>query len=131
MNIAFPFKNSYFPRKFIESASTRGDYLFIYLSICFIYIYIYILFITYIYIHIYIERERERVITMKKNYIFEKYFRLTSLSIHYIYISYTDETVHRVPKCMSCHKAIVVITGRAHCFHDYIYILRSSCFCEI
>ena len=31
-------------------------------------------------------------------------------------------TVHRVPKCMSCHKAIVVITGRAHCFHDYIYI---------
>ena len=22
---------------------------------------------------------------------------------------------------MSCHKAIVVITGRAHCFHDYIY----------
>ena len=40
-------------------------------------------------------------------------------------------TVHRVPKCMSCHKAIMVITGRAHCFHDYIYILRSSCFCEI
>ena len=31
-------------------------------------------------------------------------------------------TVHHVPKCMSCHKAIVVITGRAHCFHDYIYI---------
>ena len=23
---------------------------------------------------------------------------------------------------MSCHKVIVVITGRAHCFHDYIYI---------
>ena len=23
---------------------------------------------------------------------------------------------------MSCHKSIVVITGRAHCFHDYIYI---------
>ena len=42
-------------------------------------------------------------------------------------------TVHHVPKCMSCHKAIVVITGRADCFHDYIYIyiLRSSCFCEI
>ena len=29
-------------------------------------------------------------------------------------------TVHQVPKCMSCHKAIVVITGRAHCFHDCI-----------
>ena len=29
-------------------------------------------------------------------------------------------------KCMSCHKAFVVITGRTHCFHDnthtYIYI---------
>ena len=32
---------------------------------------------------------------------------------------------------MSCHKAIVVITGRAHCFHDYKYILCPSCFCEI
>ena len=25
-------------------------------------------------------------------------------------------------KCMRCHKAIVVITGRSHCFHGYIYI---------
>ena len=32
-------------------------------------------------------------------------------------------TVHHVPKCMSCHKVIVVITGRAHCFHDCIYIM--------
>ena len=36
---------------------------------------------------------------------------------------------HHVPKCISCHKAIgydqisVVITGRAHCFHDYMYIM--------
>ena len=30
----------------------------------------------------------------------------------------SSHTVHHVPKCMSCHKAIVVITGRAHCFHD-------------
>ena len=29
---------------------------------------------------------------------------------------------HDVPKSVSCHKAIVVITGRAHCFHDCIYI---------
>ena len=34
----------------------------------------------------------------------------------------TMATVHYVPKCMSCHKAIVVITGRAHYFHDNIYI---------
>ena len=26
----------------------------------------------------------------------------------------------RVTKCMSCHKAIVVITGKAYCFHDNI-----------
>ena len=31
--------------------------------------------------------------------------------------------VHHVPKCMSWHKAIVVITERAHCFHDNIYIM--------
>ena len=38
--------------------------------------------------------------------------------------------VHHVPKCMSCHKAIVVITGRAIVFM-IAYILCSSCFCEI
>ena len=32
-------------------------------------------------------------------------------------------TVHRVPTCMSCHKPIVVIIGRAHYFHDYMYIM--------
>ena len=31
-------------------------------------------------------------------------------------------TVHHVSKRMSCHKVIVVITRRAHCFHDCIYI---------
>ena len=30
---------------------------------------------------------------------------------------------HALGHMMSCHKAIVVITGRAHCFHDYIYIM--------
>ena len=31
-------------------------------------------------------------------------------------------TVHHVPKCMNCYKAILVIPRRAHCFHDCIYI---------
>ena len=31
--------------------------------------------------------------------------------------------IHHVPKCTSCHKAIVVITGSSHCFHDNIYII--------
>ena len=39
-------------------------------------------------------------------------------------------TVHHLPKCMSCHKTIVVITARAHCLHDSIYIIP-SCFCKI
>ena len=38
------------------------------------------------------------------------------------HMMYGWATVHHVPKCMSCHKAIVVITGREHYFHDYIYI---------
>ena len=33
------------------------------------------------------------------------------------------EAAHHVPKCMGCHKSIVVMTGRAHCFYDYIYIM--------
>ena len=40
-------------------------------------------------------------------------------------------TVHHVPKCISSHKAIQVITGRAHCFHNYIYTICQCCFCEI
>ena len=31
-------------------------------------------------------------------------------------------TEHHVPKCISCHKTIVVITGRAHCSYDCICI---------
>ena len=30
--------------------------------------------------------------------------------------------VHHVPKCMSCHKAIVLITRRVHGSHDKLYI---------
>ena len=31
--------------------------------------------------------------------------------------------VRHVPKCMSCHKAIMVIIRRAYCFHDNIHIM--------
>ena len=30
--------------------------------------------------------------------------------------------IHHVPKCMSCYKAIVVVTRGTHCFCDCIYI---------
>ena len=77
-----------------------AHYVYIY-----IYIYIYILYIYYIYTHtyiysaIYIERE------------------CLSTLLHWYQ---QCGTVHHVPRCMSCHKAIVVLTGRAHCFHDNI-----------
>ena len=35
-----------------------------------------------------------------------------------------------MPKHMSCHKATVIITRRAHCVHDSIYIML-ICFCKI
>ena len=38
--------------------------------------------------------------------------------ICYVYIIYSAI----VPKWMSCHKDIVLITERAHCFHDCIFI---------
>ena len=30
---------------------------------------------------------------------------------------------HMMYDCISCHKAIVVITRREYCFHDYIYVM--------
>ena len=33
-----------------------------------------------------------------------------------------DVPLHHVPKCMSYHKVIVVITEMAHCFHDCMYV---------
>ena len=37
-------------------------------------------------------------------------------------VKWQQLTIHQVSKCMSCHKAIVLITGRAHSCHDWIYI---------
>ena len=50
------------------------------------------------------------------------YIYIYNIYIYIIYI-YTYGTVHHVPKSMSCHKVIVVITGRAYCFHDNTYIM--------
>ena len=51
----------------------------------------------------------------------------------------TVQTVNHVPKCISCHKVIVVITGRTHCsvcvvedhgsFMTTIYICVCVCVC--
>ena len=44
------------------------------------------------------------------------------ICIHYTHIHIHTCNIHHVPKCMSCHKAIVVITARVHCFHDSTHI---------
>ena len=38
------------------------------------------------------------------------------------YTMYGCNIVHHVSKCMSYQKAIVMITERAHCFNDCMYI---------
>ena len=52
------------------------------------------------------------------------YITLLALLVEHSLVHWYQQcvTVHHLPKCMSCHKATVVITGRALCFHDYIYI---------
>ena len=39
---------------------------------------------------------------------------MKELSVHHI---------NQVLKCLSCQKAILVMTGRVHCFHDYICVM--------
>ena len=68
------------------------------------YICIYIYMYMYIYIYIYI-------------YIYAIMKTMCPPGYHH-----NDFVALDVPKCMSCQKAIVVITRRAHCFHDCIYI---------
>ena len=72
-------------------------YIYIY-----IYIYVYIYVYIYIYIHVYVIMK-----TMCPPGYHHNGFVATHALGHMMY---------------GCHKAIVVITGRAHCFHDYIYI---------
>ena len=53
-----------------------------------------------------------------------KYIYIYIYIFVYVYEHHAScvSTVHHVPKFMSCHKTILVITGREHCFHDCISI---------
>ena len=68
----------------------------------------------YIYIYIYIN-------IYTHVYIYTCLYIYTHVYI-YIYIYMYIYIYLLVPKCISCHKAIVVITGKVHCFHDCMYI---------
>ena len=80
------------------------------------YIYIYIHIYIYIYIYMYIY-----------NHVNNVPFRLSPQWL----FGNSCTWAHDVPKCMSCQKAIVVITGGPHIVFMITYILRPSCFYEI
>ena len=54
------------------------------------------------------------------------YITLLALLVEHSLVHWYQQcvTVHQMPKCINCHKAIVVITRRAHSFHDCVYINR-------
>ena len=80
-------------------------YIYIYMYNMYMYVYI------YIYIYIYSHKWNERNI---RNIYMQSWKQCA--------VRVINTNRNHVPKYMSCHKAIVVITGRAHCFHDCIYI---------
>ena len=83
-------------------------YLYIYIGKIDIYIYMHI----YIYIYIHMQSWKQCALLF-----------ITTMALWQLMHLGTWWTVHHVPKYMGCHKAIVVITRRAHCFHDCIYII--------
>ena len=90
-------------------------YMYLYIYMC-IYIYIYIY--KYIYICIYIQLWKQCVLLV-----------ITRMALwHFMYLG----TWYKVnKKCISYHKAIMVITRRVRCFYDYTNVLCPSCFCKI
>ena len=106
-----------------------------YILYIYIYKYIYIPYILYMYIYIYIYIHRH---VFRYSQDSSVWLGLTSICIYiyiYIYI-YSCYHENNVPTRLSprwlygnsctrmrCHKAIVVITERGHCFHDKIYII--------
>ena len=86
-------------------------YIYIHIYICIyihIYVYIYIHYIIYVYIYVYnISSNTPRVWFVE----------------HSLTHSYKDCLNRRcMPKSLSCHNIIVVITRKTHCFHIYMYV---------
>ena len=82
----------------------------------YIYIYTYICLYIYIYKHIYIYNIHisEMGANNVPSRLSPQWLRGNSCTwAHDVWFD-----VYHVPKCMRCHKTIVVITGRAHCFQD-------------
>ena len=85
-------------------------------------IYIYI----YIYVWVFVCSQENKVSSRLSLQWLCCHITLLTLLVEHTLVHWYKQcvtTVYHVPKCMSCHKTIVVITRRAHCFDDYIYIL--------
>ena len=99
-------------------------YIYIYIYYIYICIYIYILYI-YMYIyHLGSVRFEYSVChgSLQTPYILCSLFSL--LSTHWFIGPATcKHTSGAQVQCMSCYKAIAMITGSAHCFHDCVYIM--------
>ena len=56
-------------------------------------------------------------------YIYIYIYIYAQVPNHVHIFDYNHNHIYNEPKCMSCHKAIVMIIGRVHCFHNIcIYI---------
>ena len=76
---------------------------------------------TNIYIYIYISGHKWSTKHRVFKYHSSKMSVIYMLSWKQCALPVTTPMAH-VPRCMSYHKAIVVITGKAHCLHDNIYV---------
>ena len=84
------------------------------------YIILYILYIYIYYAYIYI-RSYVGVICSNLYAIIKT---MCSPGYHHNSFVATHAFGHVMPKCSSCHKAMVVITGKAHCLKDCISMDR-------
>ena len=84
---------------------THAHYIILYHIILYYIILYYIIlyYIYYIHINVYTY--------IKKNFANRFLHTINKLSVHH---------KHHVPRCLSCYKAILVMSWRTHSFHDYI-----------
>ena len=105
-------------------------YIFLYL-LCLLFIIYYLCIYIHMNVYVVMSDPRHRVLNLTEVdghniYVIKR--TMWPLGYHHNgFVSATHalgpiKNVNHVLKSLSCHKAIAVITGRAHCFHDYKYI---------
>ena len=102
-------------------------YIYIYVLMYILYMLYYIcyniLYILYIYIYIMHIYVRSYVDVIFSN-LYAIIKTMCSPGYHHNSFVATHVFGHMMPRCSSCHKVILVITGKAHCLKDCIYMDR-------